>query len=726
MLNRLYAITCVPSVTSTNADNNLPARFEEVEQFALALGGAAGLPTGGNAAGEMSKWVSEIAKDLQAHRGKSAVVAGEHQPPSVHAVAHALNAALGNVGQTVRYIDPPDGYAGTSRSSIEALTRDLAAGQVEALIIIGGNPVYTTTPELRLSELVRKAAFSLHLSAYEDETSNVCMWHAPMTHDLEAWGDAAAFDGTVSICQPMIEPLLGGRSALEVVRRFAGDQTPDLQYVRATHGAVGEAFDDKWETWLHDGLMPGTAAPPVSVTIQAFDLPASAPSTGKRMIFLPDPTILDGRYANLGWLQELPRPLTKLTWDNAFLINAKMADELGFFAYDPATGKKNMSAIGGRSGGSAFVPVIEVSAGGKKLKGPAWLMAGLPDDTIAVTLGYGRRGGGRVAEGAGFDANVFRTQGSPWTASGASTAETGETFEIACTQLHWSMEGRNFVREATLEEFSHEPDYVKHLETIHEEPESLYPDRPYEGNKWGMVIDTTMCTGCNACTVACQAENNIPAVGKNQVIAGREMHWIRIDRYYSDDLDHPNVHHLPVTCMHCELAPCETVCPVAATTHDAEGLNQMVYNRCIGTRYCSNNCPYKVRRFNFLLYTDNDTPITRLLQNPDVTVRGRGVMEKCTYCVQRINAARKTAKKENRPIRDGEIITACQQACPAKAITFGNLNDPESEVAKLAVQPHNYYLLKDLNTKPRTTYLGKVRNPNPALSAPKKEAAGAH
>jgi len=411
------------------------------------------------------------------------------------------------------------------------------------------------------------------------------------------------------------------------------------------------------------------------------------------IVFRTDSTVFDGRFANNGWLQELPKALTRLTWDNPVLFSPAMAERLGV----------------------ANEEVVELRYQGRTVRGPVWVIPGQADDTVTVFLGYGRKRAGRVGTGVGHDAYSIRTSAAPWFGLGLEIVKTGERHRLACTQNHHSMEGRNLVRAGTVEEFRRNPDFVH--EMGHEPPRStsLYPDRPYPGYAWGMAIDLNTCVGCNACVVACQAENNVPIVGKDQVLNGREMHWLRLDRYFKGNLENPEVYHQPVPCMHCENAPCEAVCPVAATTHSDEGLNDMVYNRCVGTRYCSNNCPYKVRRFNFLEYADHETPSLKLLRNPDVTVRSRGVMEKCTYCVQRLNAARITAEKENRSIRDGEVVTACQAACPTQAIVFGDINDAKSRVAQLKADKRHYGLLTDLNTRPRTTYLAKLRNPNPEI-----------
>jgi molybdopterin-containing oxidoreductase family iron-sulfur binding subunit len=468
---------------------------------------------------------------------------------------------------------------------------------------------------------------------------------------------------------------------------------------------AGGDFERQWQRAVHDGVVAGTALPEKTVTARVGDwaqaqAPAAA-AAGMEIVFRLDPTVGDGRYANNGWLQELPKPLTKLTWDNAALVSPKTAERLGVSSEQTSRG--------------SMTDVVELRYQGRVLTAPAWIVPGHPDEVVTVHLGYGRRRAGRVGNGAGFDAYALRTSDAPWFGGGLEVRRTGERFKLGCTQDHWSMEGRAPVRHGTLAEYGKNPAFAAEMGEPPRREMIVYPEYKYEGHAWGMAIDLNSCVGCNACVVACQAENNIPVVGKEQVTRGREMQWIRIDRYYSGSVDAPDVHHQPMLCMHCETAPCEVVCPVAATVHSEEGLNDMVYNRCIGTRYCSNNCPYKVRRFNFFLYADWDTPSLKMQRNPDVTVRSRGVMEKCTYCVQRINGARSVAAREGRPMRDGEITTACQQACPAQAIVFGDINDPNSRVARMKTDPRNYGVLEDLNTRPRTSYLASVGNPNPEM-----------
>ena len=714
-MNRLYAVESTLSNTGAMADHRLRMRAGEIERFARAVANELGVKTeeSGAEADQQghTQWVTALARDLQKHRGSSIVLAGNQQPPSVHALANALNHVLGNVGKTVVYTDPVEADPGDQLASVRELVRDMEAGQVDLLVIADSNPVFTAPADLRFAEHLLKVKRRIHLGLYQDETSTLCHWHVPQAHYLESWSDARAFDGTVTILQPLIAPLYDGKSIHQLLSALSGKPQ------RSSHDIVRDYwksqnppgnFDELWRTALHDGLLAGTALPPKRVSLKADFLRVgkgteaptprtaageTAESRGLEIVFRPDPTIWDGRFANNGWLQELPKPLTKLTWDNAALVSPATAERLGL----------------------ANEELVELHYRDRVVRAPVWIQPGHADDSVTVHLGYGRTRAGRVGTGTGFNAYALRGSDRPWFDSGLVVRKTGGRYPLSSTQIHHNMEGRHLVRVGTLEEFQHNPHFAHEVEHGTAPHLSLFPEHKYEGYAWGMAIDLNRCVGCNACVVACQAENNIPVVGKVEVARGREMHWLRIDRYYSPSLENPEVYHQPVMCMHCENAPCEVVCPVAATVHSSEGLNEMVYNRCVGTRYCSNNCPYKVRRFNFFAYSDYDTPVLKLLRNPDVTVRTRGVMEKCTYCVQRINVARIEAKKEDREIRDGEIVTACQAACPAQAITFGDINDPQSRVSQLKAEPRNYGLLEDLNTRPRTTYLAKLRNPNPEL-----------
>jgi MoCo/4Fe-4S cofactor protein with predicted Tat translocation signal len=720
-MNRLYALESMPTSTGARADHRLPLRASEIEgvarQIAAAIG-VAGAAANPGAGGNTAKWVVAIAKDLQAHRGASLVVAGDAQPPAVHVLAHAMNEALGNAGKTVIYADPVEADPTDQMASLRDLIDDMNAGRVDLLVIVGGNPVYTAPADLPFGAAMTKVALRVHLSLYDDETSALCHWQIPETHFLEAWSDARAYDGTVSIVQPLIAPLYNGKSAHELFAAFTDrpERSPyDIvreHWSRTSGGAaIDAAFESAWRRWLHDGVVPNTAFAPRNVAVRAGAVaetfspaPQSAPS--HELVFRNDPSVLDGRFANNGWLQELPRPITRLTWDNAVLLSPKTADQL------KVGGAPSMQ---GGEHGQIISDVVELRYHGRTIKGPVFVVAGHPDLCATVHLGYGRTRAGQVGSGVGFNANALRTSDAMSFGAGLEIVATGERYALACTQYHHLMEGRGEVRAITRDEFIRNPAALKEGDETPPKTLTLYPEHKYEGHKWGMAIDVNSCIGCNACVVGCQSENNIPVVGKDQVLRGREMHWLRIDTYYRGPVDNPETYFQPVPCMQCENAPCEVVCPVGATVHSAEGLNDMVYNRCVGTRYCSNNCPYKVRRFNFLLYQDWNTPSLKLGRNPDVSVRSRGVMEKCTYCVQRINEVKIDAEKQDRPINDGEIKTACQQACPADAIVFGDLNDPKSRVAELQNGVRNYALLAGLNTRPRTTYLAAVRNVNPEL-----------
>jgi Fe-S-cluster-containing dehydrogenase component len=699
-----------PSLTGALADHRLPLRASEIEGLASVVAAALGAseaPASAPAASPHARWAAAVAKDLQAHAGRSVVMAGPWQPPAVHAAVHALNQRLGNVGQTVSYAPSVEARPIDQMASLRDLTAAMEAGQVQVLVVLGGNPVYDAPADLEFARRMDKVPLRIHIGLYDDETAERCHWHVPQTHPLEAWSDARAFDGTVTILQPLIAPLYAGcRSAHEVLAAFSSrPERSGYDIVRdywKAQGVLG-ADETAWQRALHDGVL---AAPAVvkggsDPSASPAPHPPPAPAQGLEIVFRPDASVRDGRFANNGWLQELPRPLSKLTWDNAALMSPATAKSLGVSSEQTSLG--------------SYTDVVELRYRGRTVKAPAWIVPGHPDGTVTVHLGYGRTRAGRVGTGVGFNAYALRTSDAPWFGGGLEVKKTGDRYLLACTQDHWSMEGRNPVRAGTLEEYEKKPDYAKEQFEVPPRELTLYPAYKYGGHAWGMAIDLNSCVGCNACTIACQAENNIPVVGKEQVGRGREMHWIRVDRYYSGPVESPETHHQPVPCMQCENAPCEVVCPVAATSHSDEGLNDMVYNRCVGTRYCSNNCPYKVRRFNFFLYSDFDTPSLKLQKNPDVTVRSRGVMEKCTYCVQRINRARIDARNEGRPIKDGEIKTACQAACPGEAIVFGDVNDPQSRVSKLKAEPRNYGLLAELNTRPRTTYLAHVKNPNPEM-----------
>jgi MoCo/4Fe-4S cofactor protein with predicted Tat translocation signal len=728
-LNRLYVAENMPTATGAVSDHRLPVRSADIDDLARQLAAAAGVavPPSVNASSKIpAAWVGAVGRDLAAHRGSCVVIAGEHQPPFVHALVHAINAALGNVGKTVTYTESIEANPVNQLESLRDLVNDLNAGKVDFLVILGANPVYDGPADFDFADALQKAGKSVHSGLYLDETAELCHWHCPAAHALESWSDGRAYDGTVGIVQPLIAPLYDCHSAHEIIALFNGDvgkSGHDLVkgYWQSQRPEKDKAFEALWETSLHDGLVAGTGLPAISVTPHADFVSLSkssaivADANALEIVFRPDPAIGDGEWSNNGWLQELPKPVTRLTWDNAAMISPSTAQALGVNTGDYVT----------------------ITIGGRSVNGGVYIVPGHGDNSITLHLGFGRARGGQVGTGPGFNTYLLRTSAMPWIATGVQIAKTGKKYSFASTQQQYVINvdnskyeeesraamrqpgaettNRDLVRIATWEEFKNDPDFAKVADEQATRDLTIYPGYKYEGYAWGMSIDLNRCVGCNACVIACQSENNIAVVGKDQVERGRAMHWIRIDTYFSGNLDNPQMYYEPLPCMQCENAPCEYVCPVGATTHNAEGLNDMTYNRCVGTRYCSNNCPYKVRRFNFYLYSDYKTPSLYGMRNPNVTVRSRGVMEKCTYCVQRINAAKIKSEEENRLVRDGEIITACQSACPAEAIVFGNINDPTSRVSKLKAQSRDYGLLEELNTRPRTTYLARVRNPNPEL-----------
>ncbi len=691
-MSRLYVAESTPTLTGTMADHRIRLRPAELEQFVRDL----------IAGGGPSKFAPAIARDLRAHAERCVVVADEFASAALQTSARQLNESLGNVGATVDY---PIALA-TSARDLRELVAEINVGKVETLLILGGNPVYDAPADCGLVELLPKIRRTIHLGLYHDETGAACRWHVPEAHTLESWSDARALDGTITVTQPMIDPLFGGHSRHELLSALLEDSpTNGYEIVRGfwQQRLPVANFEKVWRKALHDGLaefqvVTPNRAPALPPPVSLPDAPPAAPDS-LHLFIRPSRQLLDGRYANNAWLQEFPEPLTKIVWDNAAMISAATAQR--FHLGEGA--------------------VVNLKFRGRSLRAPVWILPGQADDCVTVHLGFGRTRAGSVGDGVGFNASALRTSDAFWGGPGLEIEKTGDTHPFVTTQHHWDMHEREQVRVGTLAQFQQSPQEIaRPEEPPPREDETLYPNVPYRQHKWGMSIDLNACIGCGTCTIACQAENNIPVVGKEQVALNREMHWIRIDRYYdrADELTNPRTYHQPVPCMHCETAPCELVCPVAATVHSSEGLNQMVYNRCIGTRYCSNNCPYKVRRFNFLEWDANqfEVPITRkLMRNPNVSVRTRGVMEKCTYCVQRINAVKIETEKADRAIRDGEIIPACAQACPAEAIVFGDLNDAGSAAAKLRRSPLNYGLLAELNTRPRTTYLARVRNPNPEL-----------
>jgi len=788
-INRLYAIETTMSLTGAKADHRLAVKPSQMPEIAKAIAAALGVSGAVSTYTENAQWIQAMAKDLQANRGKSIVVVGDHQPPMVHAVAAAMNQTLGNVGTTVTYVEPFQPFADVLQiDQLRRLVQEIDNNAVKMLVVLGGNPVYNTPFDLKLNaERMNKIQLRVHLGLYQNETAEICHWHIPESHFLESWSDARAYDGTLSIVQPLIQPLYEGKNAHEVAQLFfrenydkkdfdiikenwqrqnlaaaprataatAGNQTtagnnqapmgtrsqntaqtqtgtltqnqgtavnagstqnPAANPTGGSISPVGTNFDDAWRKVVHDGIALNSAAPAKTVVASgAFMNQPTAPTGGNLEIsILPDPCVYDGRFTNNGWLQELPNPLTKITWENVALVSPNTAKRLGLNGEvkdEQYTGGSLGTTFVSTKGGNLFSDLVTLKMNGAEIGKPVpvWIAPGQPDDVVTIYLGYGRTRAGRIGTDIGYSAYDVQRSDVMWNGVG-EVARTGAQKAIASTQIHFNMEGRDILRVWDLDQFNDTPD-LGHQEDHY--PDSMYPRYEYTGNKWGMTVDLNSCVGCNACVLACQAENNIPVVGREQVERSREMHWMRIDTYYSGEVNNPDGPHFqPMLCQQCELAPCETVCPVHATVHSAEGLNDMVYNRCIGTRYCSNNCPYKVRRFDFLLYQDWNTPQYKLMRNPEVTVRSRGVMEKCTYCTQRISYARIEAEKDGRRVRDGEILTACQSVCPADAIVFGDLSDPNSQVTKLKTDRRNYNVLNELNTQPRTTYLASLKNQN--------------
>jgi molybdopterin-containing oxidoreductase family iron-sulfur binding subunit len=737
-MNRLYAVESTTTTTGMKAEHRLGLRASEVPAFAAALAqavGVAGISAPKYAwTDEQKSFLAAVAKDLKANAGKSAVLPGLYQDQSVAALALAINMTLGNVGKTVSVAsDPVIPIPSDQLGDFKALVADLNAGKVDWLVILNANPIYDAPADLNFADAFNKANIVAHLGLHYDETGQLSHWHIPAAHYLEFWSDARAYDGTVSIVQPMIDPLYGGHTAHHVFQALLNDpMVSPYDAVRETQKAnIRGDFEAGWRKALHDGWIADTAFAKGSATgsgtKSGSSVPTPTPKDSLEIIFRPDPNIYDGRWNNVGWLQELPKPVTSLSWDNAAIVSGATLTKLGLEEDD----------------------IVELCVGNCKVKAPVMVAPGHPDNSVTVYLGYGREAAGRVGSGQGFNAYLIRNAWAPFYATGSIRQVPGK-WGIAITKSHFqdqrgktfgqqgqgnnSLEAdealgpRGIIRYATLDEFKANPNFA-HEGEGHDTPSrdtSLFPNWPYnEANAWAMSIDMNSCTGCNACIVSCYAENNIAVVGKQQVRIGRNMQWLRIDSYFEGDLSAPRAHFQPMACQHCENAPCEQVCPVGATVHTPEGLNLMVYNRCVGTRYCSNNCPYKVRRFNFLLYSDYETESLKLMRNPDVSVRSRGVMEKCTYCVQRISAAKIEADKENRNIRDGEIVTACQQACPADAIVFGNINDPNSRVSKLRAQQRSYQVIADQNARPRTQYLAEVLNVNQELEVTPTEIAPA-
>ena len=761
-MNRLYVAENLVTITGASADHRLAIRSSEIETLAAGIAAAV---SGTAANGERSQWINAVAKDLLAAKGRSLIVVGEHQPPAVHALAAALNDTLGNVGTTINYVEPIEGTGPGGPATLEELIDDANHDRVDLLFIFGVNPSFTAPPQMNLTAGSYETGVSgrrddyeqrnplariktvVHHGMYFDETAFFNTWHIPASHFLEAWADLRAFDGTASIAQPLIYPLYSTKSEIELLSFVIGANPAETgQIDRGGYDLIRDTwatllpkpFEPSWQKALEKGVIPNTASPAVAAKLSTtlasmLSRPTAKPAAGgMELVFRQDPNIWDGRHANNSWLQELPKPVTLLTWDTAAFMSYKTAVNLGVTQDQPGRPVK--------------ASMIEIKHAGVTQRVPALVVPGHAEDSITVYLGYGRGRSGRIGEGVGINTGLLRPSTTEWfNRSTVDVSLVDDIYKLATVQHHhlidtgktetsWDNEDlaeRNLVHQYTLDEVKARDNATPNSKRTIALPlaelqarendegaenETLLPSWKYDYNKWSMMIDNNACIGCNACVVACQSENNIPVVGKEQVLNDREMHWIRIDTYFVGEAEEPDTYFQPLPCMHCENAPCTLVCPVEATTISAEGINEMTYNRCVGTRYCSNNCPYKVRRFNFLYYNDYEHESVMLGKNPNVTVRGRGVMEKCNYCVQRINNGRIEAKKQDRVIAPGEVVTACAQACPTHAIMFGNLNDPRWEVSKLQDEPLRYTLLDDLNTLPRTRYLARVKNPNPELA----------
>ncbi len=704
--NALWVAEPGVTITGSMAESRLPVLASEVASLAQALGAQLGVcpAPAQTLPAEMTNWLEAVTKALRAHAGRGLVTVGDRQPAETHALVHRLNAALDNVGRTVRYREPvlqhPDPV-----ESLRELVDDLQGGHADSVLIIGDNPVFSAPADLALAEALRRARFSLYHGLYEDETSQGCLWHVPAQHFLETWSDARAYGGEATIVQPLIAPLYGGISVHQLLGAFLGSPTVSDHEVVQGHwrqqAGWGDDFEHRWRQALSDGVVPelataevpsaapgGAAAPPASTTGQ--ETSEAARPDGYEVTFTPDPTLWDGRFANNAWLQELPKPFSKVTWSNPAIVSAQLARELSL-----------------RNG-----DVVKLTAGKASVEIPVWVQPGQAARSITLHLGNGRKRAGRVGTGVGVDVYPLRDSQHLGWRTGVTLAKTGRSLDLPQTHLHHTLEGRGTFRTLAWAEWQ-EGKRPEGTDPAPAEDETLYPPAALNTapNQWGMSINLSTCIGCSACVIACQAENNIPTVGPGEVWRGREMHWIRVDHYFEGDPENPRIYQQPIPCMHCEAAPCELVCPVEATLHSADGLNQQVYNRCVGTRYCSNNCPYKVRRFNFLQYSDMKTPSGQLGWNPQVTVRSRGIMEKCTYCVQRIRNAQFEAHKASRPIEDGEVTPACAEVCPADAIVFGDVADKKSRVSRLKELPQDFAMLGELNTRPRTTYLARVAWP---------------
>ena len=761
-MSRLYVAESNYTITGAQADHRERMRSTDVRAFAAAIAAGLGVGSGGSAGNRFADhpMVDAIVQDLEAAGANGVLLAGDAQPPEVHALCAAVNDALGAIGTTMVLYDTEEDTRSSQPEALTALVDAMDAGAVDTVLMLGVNPVYDAPANLNFAEALGNVRRTVHAGLHVDETAQACAWHVPLAHYLESWGDGRSYDGTLSIVQPLIAPLYDdAHSAIEILNAFAtGRDQSAYDIVRAQWRPVlSEDFERDWRRVLHNGFQPDTGYATVTPSAASVSLEDPGETDGLEVIFRLDPSVYDGRFANNAWMQELPDPTTKIVWDNVAMVSPGTAEELGLEVR--------------YSSGNYYADVIEVSANGTSVELPVWIQPGHADGAVTVSMGYGRDiqsrrparntsffdtddytdiygQGQAIGTGVGTSVAPLRTTDALQVARGASVTATGQTYMIVTTMEHGAieLESRPLYRMGTYEEFQEDPEFVMDVEPYipkgasardypelwdedHPADQPAMRNNPYYKNQWGMVIDLNACTGCNACVVACQSENNIQVIGKQEVGNGREMHWLRIDRYFvspgvepEDVPEDPQMVLQPVPCQHCENAPCESVCPVAATVHSPDGMNQMIYNRCIGTRYCSNNCPYKVRRFNFYNWSKTLPTTTRMGLNPDVTVRSRGVMEKCSYCIQRIRGTQQRANIEDRDIRDGEMKTACQQACPAGAITFGDLNDDDSEVNRWKANPRRYEMLSEYNLKPRTSYLGRVRNPNPRLEEARRTA----
>jgi Fe-S-cluster-containing dehydrogenase component len=711
-MNRLYVAETGFSVTGATADHRLRCRPAEMESLlealleTLAAGSASPTAVTGRSAASFSSspWLTAVAADLRAHGGNSLVVAGERLAPRVHALVAACNDALGSTGRTVWYTRSPLLGVGQANTNMSALADALRGGGIDTLVCIGGNPSYATPASLGFAAMLKRVPNSAFIGLYENETARDTRWFVPSAHYLESWGDARAYDGTYSIVQPLVQPLYGGKSAIEVLSALAGSPSADPRVgVKESSLSAGVTRDDdSWSAALRRGFVPTLPVARVAAgpRPELLRLPASTsgPPGSLDVMFDRDPRVHDGSFANNGWLQELPDPVTKLTWDNAVLVSPDTAGRLGVANGD----------------------VLLLRRDTRTLRMPALIVPGVASDAAIVHFGYGRTGGEEVAKGVGVDAYQLWPELGAYAVSGISVerAAGADHHDFAITQTHWTMEGRDQARSESLDAYRNEQHGAESQATKPSRRQlTIYdpPQRLESPHQWAMTIDLGTCIGCSACVVACQSENNIPVVGRDDVAKSREMHWLRIDRYLEGPAENPRVVTQPMLCQHCENAPCEYVCPVEATEHSPDGLNEMIYNRCVGTRFCSNNCPYKVRRFNWFDYNAHLSETEQMAKNPDVTVRERGVMEKCTFCVQRIREAEISAATAGRPLRGDEIKTACQQACPTNAIVFGSLTERDSDMMRRREESRLYGVLSELGTEPRVRYLARIRNPNPKL-----------